>query len=119
MNLVADESVDFRIVRALRIAGLEVFAIAEQEPSIADENVLDIAVRLGLPLLTEDKDFGELVFRLRLPHQGIILLRMVTISYEKRPLLAASIILERFSELADAFSVFDGFHLRIRPKIQF
>lgn len=119
MNLVADESVDFRIIEHLRNAGLEVFAIAEQEPSIADEDVLKIAVNFGLPLLTEDKDFGELVFRLQLPHRGVILLRMGAISYEKRPLLAAKIILEHFSELTDAFSVFDGFHLRIRSNILF
>jgi predicted nuclease of predicted toxin-antitoxin system len=119
MNLVADESVDFRIVAHLRDAGLEVFAIAEQEPSIADEDVLKIAVNFGLPLLTEDKDFGELVFRLRLPHRGVILLRMAAISYEKRPIKAASIIMEHFSELVDSFSVFDGFHLRIRPGKEF
>ncbi len=118
MNLVADESVDFRIVEYLRSAGLEVFAIAEQEPSIADENVLEIAVQFGLPLLTEDKDFGELVFRLQLPHRGVMLLRLTSISKEKRPLMAANIILKHYSELRDVFAVFDGFHLRIRPKSQ-
>lgn len=45
MLLVADESVDFNIVLRLREAGLEVFAIAEQSPSIADEDVLEVAVR--------------------------------------------------------------------------
>ena len=50
--------------------------------------------------------------------RGVILLRLGAISYEKRPLLATNIILAHFSELTDVFSVFDGFHLRIRPKTQ-
>jgi hypothetical protein len=70
MLLVADECVDFSIIECLRKRGIEVFAIVEQDPSIIDEDVLDIAVRMGAPLITEDKDFGELVFRLKLPHHG-------------------------------------------------
>lgn len=55
MKFVADESVDFTIVKALRNHGLEVYSIAEQEPSIADEDVLALAVRLHAPVITEDK----------------------------------------------------------------
>jgi hypothetical protein len=35
-QIVADESVDFRIVTQLREIGLTVYAIAEQRPSIKD-----------------------------------------------------------------------------------
>ena len=35
--------------------------------------VLDRAFSRHAILLTEDKDFGELVFRRRLPHFGVIL----------------------------------------------
>jgi hypothetical protein len=69
-QIVADERVDFRIVLQLREIGLTVYAIVEQEPSISDEKVLAIANENEALLITEDKDFGELVFRLRLPHRG-------------------------------------------------
>ena len=82
--LLADESVDFTIVERLRTQGMEVFAIVEQAPSIPDDEVLSIAFHLNAPLITEDKDFGELVFRLKLPHRGIILLRLGTVP--NRPL---------------------------------
>ncbi|MDX1913640.1 MAG: hypothetical protein SFV22_19245 [Saprospiraceae bacterium] len=39
-NIVADESVDFAIEQFLREQGLPVFAIAEQSPSITDNEVL-------------------------------------------------------------------------------
>ncbi|MFZ4474466.1 MAG: DUF5615 family PIN-like protein [Saprospiraceae bacterium] len=113
--LLADESVDFTIVERLRTQGMEVFAIVEQAPSIPDDEVLSIAFHLNAPLITEDKDFGELVFRLKLPHRGIILLRLGTVPKEKKGEIAAKIILEHLDELLDAFSVFDGKILRIRP----
>lgn len=93
MNLVADESVDFTIVLFLRGNGLNIYSIAEQEPSIADEDVLDMSVKLHAVLITEDKDFGELVFRLRLPHRGIVLLRLSGITPEDKGRLAGNAII--------------------------
>ena len=61
---VADENFDFSIVHTLRENGFSVFAIAESFPSISDPQVLQIAVDRNAILLTEDKDFGELVHRL-------------------------------------------------------
>lgn len=114
MLLVADECVDFSIIECLRKHDIEVYAIVEQDPSIIDEDVLNIAVRMGAPLITEDKDFGELVFRLKLPHRGIILLRLGNVPSEKKGELAARIILKHLPELPNTFAVFDGFVLRIR-----
>ena len=71
-QIVADESVDFRIISGLRQVGLNVLAIIELQPSITDNTVLNIACENEALLLTEDKDFGELVFRLRLPHRGVL-----------------------------------------------
>ncbi|MFN0036547.1 MAG: DUF5615 family PIN-like protein [Saprospiraceae bacterium] len=114
MNIVADESVDFTIVQFLREQGLRIYAIAEQEPSIADEDVLSIAVRQNALLITEDKDFGELVFRLKMPHRGITLLRLSGCLPEEKGELAGRAILVHLVELPNAFSVFDGRKIRIR-----
>ena len=66
MNFVADENVDAAVVRALREAGHEVTWIAEIEPAATDEQVLNLADEQRAVLVTEDKDFGELVYRRRL-----------------------------------------------------
>ena len=73
MNLFADESVDRLVVERLRQEGHIVDYVAELAPGIADEEVLQRASALGAPLLTADKDFGELVFRLGRAHAGVIL----------------------------------------------
>ncbi len=63
MILLADESVDRQIVERLRTDGHAVRYIAEIEPGISDDIVLDMAYQETDVLLTADKDFGELVFR--------------------------------------------------------
>ena len=75
-KFLADGSVDFRIVKSLRSDGFEIEAIVELTPSINDDEVLKMAMDLEAILLTEDKDFGELTFRLQKPNRGIILIRM-------------------------------------------
>jgi predicted nuclease of predicted toxin-antitoxin system len=111
-QIVADESVDFRIVTQLREIGLIVYAIVEQQPSIRDEQVLAIANENEALLLTEDKDFGELVFRLQLPHRGILLIRIA--DAEQKIESVVRTIEKYYSELLDRFSVINASKLRIK-----
>ena len=75
MTLLADESVDYRIITFLREQTFTVIAIIANDASISDLAVLQRANDEKVLLITEDKDFGELVFRLKLKHPGILLLR--------------------------------------------
>jgi len=75
MNILADENLESEIVTALRLAGHSVSDIKEIRPGVDDPEVLSIANRTDAILLTNDKDFGELVYRDRLFSTGIILLR--------------------------------------------
>ena len=61
VDLLADESCDFAVVRALRQAGHDVTAISEIAPGIPDEGVAALADREDRVLVTEDRDFGRLV----------------------------------------------------------
>lgn len=78
MRFLADESCDFSVVRALRGAGHDVLAVAEIFPRADDESVIRFAVEEGRILLTEDKDFGQLVYSHRRRSGGVILLRYPT-----------------------------------------
>ncbi|MBI2485539.1 MAG: DUF5615 family PIN-like protein [Deltaproteobacteria bacterium] len=62
MRLLADESLGFGIVRALRAANHDVLAVSEISPRAEDVDVMNLAVRETRVLLTEDKDFGQLVY---------------------------------------------------------
>ncbi len=75
MRFLADESCDFAIVRRLRDDGYDVVAVAEIEPRAEDKRVVDLAVRERRLLLTEDKDFGQLLFAHGQAAPGVIFLR--------------------------------------------
>ncbi|HEX4953914.1 MAG TPA: DUF5615 family PIN-like protein [Thermoanaerobaculia bacterium] len=60
MRFLADESLDFRVVTALRGAGYDVAAVLEEARGWPDPEVLALAQRTERILLTEDKDFGQL-----------------------------------------------------------
>ena len=89
MRRVADESVEFFIVAALRTAGHEVYFIAEEDHGIADEEVLGLAFERGEVLLTEDKDFGQLVHAARQQSGGVIVVRFPA---GARAILAATLV---------------------------
>lgn len=112
---VADENFDFSTVKALPNKGHSVFAIAESFPSITDPQVLQIAIDRQAILLTEDKDFGELVHRLRMPHCGILLVRLVKVSSLEKSSRICQIIEQWGDELLNSFSVLSNDQLRIRP----
>ena len=73
MNLFAGESLDRHIVDRLRSDGHAVRYVAEMEPGVPDDVVLDLANQEADILLTADKDFGELVFRQGRLMSGILL----------------------------------------------
>jgi predicted nuclease of predicted toxin-antitoxin system len=62
VQFLADESRDFRVVLAQRQAGHDVLAVVEDWPGAPDREVLESARTSGRILLTEDRDFGQLVF---------------------------------------------------------
>lgn len=75
MRFLADESCDFSVVRALRSAGHDVLAVAELASGSDDAMVMNLALRERRVLLTEDKDFGQLVFAHSHQSGGVIFIR--------------------------------------------
>jgi predicted nuclease of predicted toxin-antitoxin system len=67
---LADECVDAGLVSHLRAAGHDVIYMAEVSPAASDARVLMRAQAERRILLTEDKDFGDLVFAVGNPFQA-------------------------------------------------
>ena len=74
--------------------------------------VLSIALENKALLITEDKDFGELVFRLQLPHHSILLIRIEEAEY--KIFSVATAFKEHYDELINKFSVINNNKLRIK-----
>jgi predicted nuclease of predicted toxin-antitoxin system len=73
---LADENIPLIAVKALKDMGIHIQSIGEIERGMEDEQILSYAVQNNSIIITFDKDFGELVFRLKRPALGIILLRV-------------------------------------------
>ncbi len=114
MNFVADESVDRQIVERLRDDGHFVWYVVEMVPSISDDEVLQIANNESVPLITSDKDFGELVFRQHLVSYGVILVRLSGLSPELKANIVSSTIINHESEILGNFTVISPSRIRIR-----
>ena len=80
MRFLIDESTGASVAHYLRSQGHDVVEVAEIAPRIPDSDILEWAEREARILITNDKDFGELVFRSERTHYGILLLRLRNIS---------------------------------------
>ena len=114
MKFLADESVDEPIVARLRKDGHSVAYVAELSPGISDDEVLTFANSQQAILLTMDKDFGELVFRLGRVHAGVVLARFSGLDASMKAELVSQAIKNHGSELPGAFGVLSPGSLRIR-----
>ncbi len=90
--------------------------IIETTPGITDEEVLSAANRLEAILLTEDKDFGELTYRLQLKNHGIILLRMSGEKLADRMAQLYRLFENYENKLSDSFSVVTIRKIRVIPQ---
>ena len=114
MNLLVDESVNKLIVHELRLSGHNVLYVSEFAPSIDDEKVLDQANQNSAILLTEDKDFGELVYRQRRVHMGVILIRLSGLSTQAKAKIILNVFANHADELLHAYSVITPGRVRVR-----
>jgi len=76
MRFLVDECTGPAVARWLRERRHEVFSVYEEARGMDDEEIIQRAFTENRFLITNDKDFGEKVYRDRWPHKGIILLRL-------------------------------------------
>jgi predicted nuclease of predicted toxin-antitoxin system len=116
MKFLADEGVDKPIVDQLRNSGFDVHYVLETHQGCDDENVLLLANDEDRILLTQDKDFGELVYRMKRVHQGIILIRLGTTPAPEKAHLVNYVLQEYGEKLHNAFTVIQANAVRIRKQ---
>jgi predicted nuclease of predicted toxin-antitoxin system len=115
LKFFADECCDAGIVASLRIEGHDVLYVLEEEPCLQDEVVLQRAYVERRILLTEDKDFGELVYRLRKPAAGIVLIRIAVEQRQSKWPRLKKLIDKYADRLPGHFVVLNIDKFRFRP----
>jgi len=115
VQFLVDDPTGVAVATYLRSVGHDVLAVAETMPQADDSDILARAAAEDRILLTNDRDFGELVFRNGQAHSAIVLLRLQDESATNRVRVVED-LLDRFADrLAGHFAVATETGVRFRP----
>lgn len=76
MRFLVDECTGQKVADWLQASGHEVFSVYQQARGIDDDVIIQKAFDQNWILITDDKDFGEKVYREKRLHRGVIFLRL-------------------------------------------
>lgn len=113
MRFLADESCDFAVVRALRAAGHDVAAATESARGADDSVIIDRARDEARLLLTEDRDFGQLVFAAAKDTAGVIYVRWPVFARATLPMTIVELVATQAGSLFGAFVVVEPGRIRV------
>lgn len=114
LKILADEDVDFRIIKKLRKLGVPVLSVLENFTGANDKEILNLSRRESAILLTEDSDFGEWVFAYKEVNVGVIFLRYKKDEVEEIAEKIIKVINIYKSELFNKFVVITTKKIRMR-----
>jgi len=115
MDFLADENVPRPIIERLRKDGFAVDSIVEKSAGLPDADVLAVADQDGAILITQDKDFGELVVLRRLPVVGVVLLELAQLPLEAQVERVAQLVASHRASFGGNLSVVEPTRIRVRP----
>lgn len=113
LKFMVDVGVGKKVERWLREAGYDVAAVREINPRAGDREILKLAFEDSRIVLTMDKDFGELVYRLGKAHAGVLVLRMEDADGDEKTNIVKDILLQHADKLEGSFCVYKDGTLRI------
>lgn len=115
MKFLANENFPMESVSYLRKSGFDIKAICEGNSGIKDHEVMMIAINEDRTILTFDRDYGELIFRLNYkPKCGVIYLRLDQYSAVQPGLIIETLCKQEDLYFENSLTVFDGETLRQR-----
>ena len=118
MRFLADEILPGSAVGALRRAGQLVDWVRETAPGVTDDAVLTLALDVRAIILTFDKDFGELAWRMKpAGNFGVVLFRIPTPKAAEAGDALARLVMSR-TDWSGHFSVVEPGRLRMRAFIE-
>ncbi|RMG24642.1 MAG: hypothetical protein D6732_23440 [Methanobacteriota archaeon] len=105
MRFLVDECTGPAVASWLRQQGHDVFSVYEEARGLEDDDIISRAYAENRILITNDRDFGEKIFRDQHPHKGVVLLRLED-ERSANKIVVLRKLLERYADrLADQFVV--------------
>lgn len=114
LKFVLDVGVGHKVSAFLTENGYDVLSILDIDPAMPDADILVIAERDQRMVVTMDKDFGELAYRSRQKHEGILLLRLEDASGDEKANVIREILGKYADDISGKFCVYQNGRLRIR-----
>jgi predicted nuclease of predicted toxin-antitoxin system len=115
MRFLADENVSRLVIERLRARGFDVISIGVTRSGAPDEDVLEAADAEGCILITEDRDFSELIIRQRLRVRGMILLELDRLSNAAEADVVVEVASNHADKLLGNLIVIEPGRIRVRP----
>jgi len=118
IKFLMDESTGASVAEYLRRAGFDVLFVGETMQQADDTDILAQAAHENRILMTNDKDFGELVFRSGRTHAGVVLFRLQDESQDNRVRMAQIVAGEYPERLPGNFVVVTEKGIRVRTRLK-
>ncbi len=116
MRFLVDECTGPAVARWLREQDHDVFSVFEQARGMDDDAVIDKSFAENRILITNDKDFGEKIYRERRPHRGVVLLRLDDERFPNKIAVLQRLLENHANRLASRFVVVTETTVRfVRP----
>lgn len=116
MRFIVDECTGPAVASWLRDKNYDVFSIFDEARGMDDDEIIRKALNENWILITNDKDFGEKVYRDGRLHGGVVLLRLE----DERPVSKIKVLsrlLEAYSDrIPDSFIVATEIQVRFARK---
>lgn len=115
MKFLVDENVESAVVKTLRELGCDVLYISEKHCGVSDDAVFELAATDNRILITNDTDFGEMVFRQGKVLAGVVLMRFMAETSGKKVAAIKHLLKYHKEKLKGHFAVISETQIKIRP----
>jgi predicted nuclease of predicted toxin-antitoxin system len=105
VRFLVDESTGPAVATWLQEQGHKVFSVYDESRGMEDIHVIEKAFQEDWVLVTNDKDFGEKVYREQHRHRGVILLRLEDERPQNKIRVMGELLEHHLSVLSDRFVV--------------
>ena len=113
MKFVVDECTGPLVAAWLAQQGHDIVSIFDEARGLDDDAVLARAYAEERVVITSDKDFGDLIFRAKHPHRGVVLLRLANPSPTRHIQALDDLLKTHADSLLDRFVVVTDAGIRI------
>ena len=113
-KFVVDVGVGRIIETWLAQQNFSVFSVRSLNPEMTDADIIELANKQAAIIISMDKDFGELIFKNKIQHKGVLLLRLEDAVAEEKLAVIQNIFPEHLLDIKNKFAVYQNGKLRIR-----